>query len=315
MVDITVVGGGLAGLAACATLEAQQIDYRLIEVKGVLGGSIQTVRYEETLIDTGIFAFDEAEKNALEQGLGLEDAFFPINRGFAFKQGSVVLIDHFRKQIQQPILYRMAVSSVGYEDGDYLLCLENGMLLNSKAILLAVPARYLERMFYGYIPELSEIFRSFYYDYLMRVNLIYEEEKGQIPDSMPPSMDIPFLYWTDSAYRVAAGHLLMQLGVRVFDHFNEVQILESIRRSFGFEHAPVYSHMSLWREADLMSPLGSDHGQQMEAIKQLLPEGIAICGSDFRQNPSFPKGLGRVMSRIEEAQAESLRLIEYIKRT
>ena len=165
MRDVIVVGGGLSGLLACYELEKLGISYTLIEVKQRLGGSIQTILKDNFVMDAGAFVLEGSDKNKLLAELGLENAVYsPADNLIAFEDGTETLIQALQAKITAPRMMRMAVNSLGMVDDKYVVCLENGLVLDTKAILLATPARYTERMFYGYIPEISKLLQGYHYD-------------------------------------------------------------------------------------------------------------------------------------------------------
>ena len=53
VVDVAVVGGGIAGLAATYELQLRGVDVRLLEASHRLGGVIQTDRFDDWVIDAG----------------------------------------------------------------------------------------------------------------------------------------------------------------------------------------------------------------------------------------------------------------------
>jgi protoporphyrinogen oxidase len=144
MRDVVVIGGGLTGLSAAYELAQHKLDVTLIEVKRHLGGSIQTVKQEYCIMDSAAFAVRDTLDSEWLESLGLHDALFPLDKqAVAFKNGTASLIDALREKITATRLMRMAVSSIGeLDNGDYCVCMENGLVFDDKSLILAVPARY-----------------------------------------------------------------------------------------------------------------------------------------------------------------------------
>src|SRR5690606_8710902 len=168
MVDVVIVGGGLSGLAAAWQLEQQAIPYTLIEVKARMGGSIASLRRDGFIIDTGPFILYRSGEWAWLRQLGLDDALYEIGRLphgpqlVAFKDGTQTLVDALIAQMRTgSIMPRMAVSTLGRIDDHFAVCLENGMVIQAAALIVAAPARYAERMFYTFVPEVSAILLGF----------------------------------------------------------------------------------------------------------------------------------------------------------
>ena len=67
---------------------------------------------------------------------------------------------------------RMAVSSIGEVAGHYALCMENGLVFDAKRLIIALPARYAERLFYGYISPITETLLDYHYDTIQRISIV-----------------------------------------------------------------------------------------------------------------------------------------------
>jgi len=55
--DVVVIGGGLAGLAACNELESKGVDYLLLEASDDVGGRVRTDQVDGFLLDRGFAIF------------------------------------------------------------------------------------------------------------------------------------------------------------------------------------------------------------------------------------------------------------------
>ncbi len=206
MSDTIVIGGGLSGLAAAWGLEQRGLPYTLIEVKGRLGGSIRSETRAGFTLDGGPFALHKTRDWPWLHDLGLDDALFDLSDEtynqplVAFKQGTQALVDALARKLDSGrIIHRMAVSSLGTIDERFAVCLENGMVLQAAALIVAAPARYTERMFYSYVPEISDALREFHYDTITRVSLGYRREQIPLPIIPPPDVGYASGYWTEQS--------------------------------------------------------------------------------------------------------------------
>lgn len=305
MPEVIVIGAGLSGLSAAYELEKAQVPYTLIEVKRHLGGSIQSQKQGDFLMDLGAFALTDTLDKAWLAQIGLEDALYSLDTGLvAFKDGTQVLVDALASRLSAPCLMRMAVSSIGeLEQGRFGVCLENGILLDAKALILALPARYLERLFYGYINAMTEALMSYHYDTIQRVSLGFQAEG--MPERLRsiPDMAYVFQHATNYPTRVPAGHVLCQFGLRIAPHriSTFADIVRLICHTYHLPE-PVTGLMSYWAEADPMSCYHDEHQAWLEQLRALLPERIALIGSDFCEHPPILNGVTRLDERIQSAQ-------------
>ena len=168
-------------------------------------------------LDVGPFALaDNLDLDWLKT-LGLGDALYPLREGVvAFKQGTGALIDALASKMTAPRMMRMAVSSIGeLENGRCSICLENGVMLDAKALILALPARYAERLFYGYITPLTETLLDYHYDTVHRIALGFRTADIPACIPVPPDMAYVFIQRTDHPARVPPNHTLLQIGLRL----------------------------------------------------------------------------------------------------
>src|SRR5690606_13470093 len=75
--EVVIIGGGLTGLAAAWALEQVGARYRLIELKGRLGGSAGSTRVDGFLLDNGPSLVDRDGDWRFLADLGLSDALTP----------------------------------------------------------------------------------------------------------------------------------------------------------------------------------------------------------------------------------------------
>lgn len=290
MPDVIVIGGGLSGLAAAWELERQAVPYTLIEVKGRLGGSIISERRAGFVMDGGPFVMAQSGEWAWLGELGLQDALYDMGplpnqqRMVAFRDGTQALVDALARQlITGRVMPRMSVSTLGQVDQHFAVCLENGMVIPAAALIVAAPARYVERMFYTFQPQISQRLLHFHYDSISHVSLGYRKDAIPFPVEPPPDAAFAFGHWTDSEHRAPPGHILLQVGVRfALTHTTPEAMIEALQQAMDWPADPVVSRVDFWPESHCLNPHHAGHEETMQAIDALLPPGVALIGSDYR---------------------------------
>ncbi len=289
MNDVVVIGGGLSGLAAAYELEQQHIPYTLIEVKGRLGGSIVSESLAGFVLDGGPFVLYKSRDWPWLDELGLVDALYHIAdlpRGgqlVAFKSGTQTLVDALVGKLQTGhILPRMAVSTLGKIDEQYAVCLENGMVQHGAALIVAAPARFTERMFYTFVPEISQALLNFHYDTVTRVTLGYRQGEVNLPTPPPPDNGFIFEHWTDDESRVLPGHVLVQVGIRFpLAKTTPEALITEVQQNLGWSWNHVLSRVDWWPESHCLHEHHDEHAQIMQTIETQLPAGVVLAGSDY----------------------------------
>jgi protoporphyrinogen oxidase len=289
MKDVVIIGGGLSGLSAAYELEQRQIPYRLIEVKPRLGGSIVTERYEQRFVlDGGPFVFPRVGDWSFLSELGLsEDVFcsaYDSHRRdlVAFKDGTQIIIDALAKRLTGILIHRIAVSSLGQLNGRFTLCLENGLMWDAAALIVAAPARHAERLFRTLAPQVSQQLFNYLYDSIYRISLVYRKADMPQPPLFPWDVAIPFYYWVDDRARVLADHLLIHVGVRLpLDHTSPETLIHWVHGHLKARNQPVIARADVWPEADPLPPHTPDFQAKMTELQTFLPPGIALIGSDY----------------------------------
>jgi protoporphyrinogen oxidase len=316
MRDVVVIGAGLSGLTAAYELERQGVDYTLIEVKRHLGGSIRTVQRAGFAMDAGAFALADTFDRAWLGQLGLADALVALDDdSVGFVDGTQMLIDALSQTLTAPRLMRMAVSSIGeLENGRYSICLENGILLDARAVIVAVPARYAQRLFYGYITELTEHLLDYHYDTVHRISLGFVA--SAVPDALrnPPDMGYVFNRRTTHPARVPDGHVLWQFGLRLApERVAEAQtLIDLVCQRYGLP-APVSQLVSYWGTADAISCYDDAHSRWVADLRAQLPAGIALIGSDYSHHAPIRRGRTRLDERITQGQTAAQAMIDYLE--
>ena len=287
MRDVVIIGGGLSGLAAARELQRLQIPYRLIEVKKRLGGSIVSEQRQGFTLEGGAFAFHRDQDWAFLKDLGLEDALCPVVDShrrdlLAFTKGTQMVIDALAQGLTGTFIHRMAVSSIGTLEGKFTLCLENGLMWEAAAVIVAAPARHTERMLRTVVPEFSEKLMDYSYDTITRVSLGYKNGDMPVPPRFPWDVAIPFYSWTDDPNRVPVDHILLNVGVRMLPKAVKSEaVVEELHREMKATGQPIVSRVDYWEDADPLPPHLPKFDEKMSALKALLPAGMGLAGSDY----------------------------------
>lgn len=315
MREIVVLGAGLSGLVAAYELEKQGLPATLIEIKRQTGGSIRSVREGDFIVDTGPFALEDTLDPALMAELGLEGSLYPLKEyeekdAVSFAQGAEQLVEALTQRLSGPRLMRMAVSSIGpLETGRLGICLENGLLLDAKKIIVALPAPYAARAFLSYLPDLALRLSEFRYDIIQRLALGYRTEDLAAGFNRPWDMAYAFIHHSDHPQRTPPGHTLLQVGVRQQPGLNTLEeILSVIQAEMGLP-SPLMQRIDFWPEADTLTCFEDGFPAQMQQIRAMLPPEIALIGSDYLLEKPSHRGVTRLDERIRLAQAAARQLL------
>lgn len=314
MRDVVVIGGGLSGLAACYELEKHPIRYTLIEVKRRLGGSIVSSAANGFIADASAFAVAGIEDVALLAELSLNEDRFAFAPGqFGFRGGTQSLIDALARRLTGARLMRMAVSSIGTSDGRFTLCLENGLLLDAGAVIIAAPARYAARMLYNLAADVSDWLHGYDYDSICRVSLGYHKRDLPRRRVRPYSVIYPFVFATDATGRVPdANHLLLQVGIRAFSDLSPEELIQQLIAHYGCGEHPLFARADRWDESDPLSCYDDDHVENVSAIRARLPEGISLIGSDYCLEPPQKGGVARLDERLRQGRAAARAAVKFL---
>lgn len=325
MRDVVIIGGGLTGLAAAHELDRLGLSCTLIEVKPRLGGSIASETIDGFTIDVGVMLTPESYDAPFLSELGLSDAVFTARededgRYLAFRQGMGVLVARLAQPLtaentKHSLMMRMAVSTLGRVDhapnARFSICMENGMVLDAKAIIVTAPARYAERIFHTLKPEISYRLLDYRYDHIARLSLGYRQsDVGTIPDEPPPDYPVSYIHSVAHPERVPPGHVLIQAGIR---YEPDKGVLPDVVGEFaalmGWSLNPVMERVTLWKEADPLMWLDDQHPATIRLIQHLLPQGIALAGSDYIARNERPT----LQDRITAGQAAAQKVIAWLK--
>jgi protoporphyrinogen oxidase len=306
--SILIVGGGLTGLAAAWELERLGADYRLVEVKSRLGGSIITRREKGFILDGGAFLIEKYGEWSFLEDVGLGDALEYAGRYrdgelVYFRDGTQTLVDALASRLRGTIMQRMAVSSVGTFHGGFGVCLENGVLLEATGVILAAPARYAERMLRTLLPDAAAYFAGYQYDPVVRVSLGYRAQDVPGLPERPEGGLFRFVEGCTFPSRIPEGHVLIRAGVRL-DRDPTVmtpdQALVCVR-SWLPDSEPVVEWATYWAEDHSLTRALPEHLAMMTQIEASLPRGLVLVGSDYRAK--------RLNDQLEQGRAAAQKIL------
>lgn len=314
MRDVVIIGGGLSGLSAAYELQQAGAACTLIEVKRRLGGGIQSVQQDAFTLDAGPFALADTLDAAWLAQLGLQDALHPLAQGVAFNAGTGALINALAERLHAPRMMRMAVSSIGEVadlPGKIALCLENGLLLDARAVILAAPARYAERMLYNLRPGVAQALRRFHYDHIVRVGLGYHSADVPAAIELPAHLSYVFLHRSTHPQRTPPDCTVLQVGVRLKAAENPTPeaLIEGICRQFDLPQ-PLTQRVDVWPEADPLAIHDDDHAARMAHLRAQLPPNVALIGSDYSTQVPPRKGLVDLAVRVQQGRQAARQMLD-----
>ncbi len=308
MSDVIIVGGGLTGLSAAWELERLSIPYRLIEVKNRLGGSIVTRREAGFVMDGSAFVLEKYADWRFLDELGFANSLVSVGKYrdgdlVVFKDGTQSLIDALERRLTAPILRRMAVSSIGQIAAQqFEICLENGLALSARAVIVTAPARYAEHMLRALTPDATLLLMDYRYDPVVRVSLGYRRE--DVPD-LPDAPMFKFLQRYELPERVPPDHVLIRAGVRLDPAVQQPDdAIQRVRDLLATPADPVVQWAYYWAEANSLSRYLPEHDEAMDAIDHLLPPGVVIAGSDYRAK--------RLDQQVEQGRAAARKIAQFL---
>ncbi|MDE2775743.1 MAG: FAD-dependent oxidoreductase [Chloroflexota bacterium] len=313
--DVVVIGGGLSGLAACYELEKRGAAYTVIEVKRRFGGGIRSVLEAGFIMDASAFAFRPLLDHTLLNDLSLRQRVVPIDdEACVFRDGSASLIRALEARLQGGRLMRMAVSSIGRLGERFTICFENGIMLDAGALILALPARYAARALWNLAPEAAKQLAGFQYESIPRVSLGYH--KRDLPATIEDALGdrFPFIISTDQCGRVPdRDHQLIQVGLRGYAGMTADDAIRAVTGHFGWRGTPIVWRVGYWTEADLLSDYGDSHRHCIRAIRDLLPPGLSLIGSDYCFEAPTIRGIARLDERIGAGRSAARAALDYLR--
>lgn len=319
MHEAIVVGAGLTGLVCAYELEKRGVACTLIEVKPNVGGSIQTLERDGFTLDSYAYALLDSLTPVFLRELGLNNALYALpDSSVAFKRGTAQLVQAIAERVRAPRMMRMAVSSVGEitaDDGTpyATLCLENGIMLTARAVVLAIPARYATHALRSYRPALSDALAGYHYDTLQRAWFAYPLETLRSLPKFKRDDTYVHHYRLEETPRTPQGQGLLHVLARINPQSTTPEgISDYLLHALGLS-APMWSSVAYWAEADPLSCYDDQQAQRLALIARELPAHMALIGSDYCTRPTPRGGVFRFDERVEQAQATAQRLATYLK--
>ncbi|MBE2183232.1 MAG: FAD-dependent oxidoreductase [Anaerolineae bacterium] len=299
MSQIVVIGAGLTGLAACRELEQLGVNYTLIEVKPRLGGSIQTTRQDGFVFDNAAFDHEKNSNWPFLDALEMNEAEVLRHVGkcrdgalVVFRDGTDTLVTALSKTLKHTVMTRMAVSSIGFVDDRRLgICLENGLMLETRGIVAALPARYAEHMLRSLSIDAAFRLLDYEYDPTIRVSLgchrrdlnTFDIDRAHERAAVAgaPLKFLQLYTHAELPERIPAEHVMLRVGLRLSEMIQPANALEFVIRVL--ENLPPLAHVvGWWPEGDPLTRDFPEHSANMDALDALLPPNVAIAGSDYR---------------------------------
>ncbi len=310
--NVIIIGGGLTGISAAWELENLGVDYTLIEVKPRLGGAIMTEKRGGFIMDGTAFVIEKYGAWDFLEPLGLSDAMrfvgrYRDGRLAIFKDGTQALIDAITSKLTHPILYRMAVSSVGKLETNaagssarFGVCLENGLLMDASALIITVPARYAGHLLYSLDPTAALLLDGYEYDSVARVHLGIRA--ADLRDPLPAPAPFKYLELYTYPDRVPDDYALIRAGVRVDTTrpFDPAALVDQVKARLSLTADPVVQWVYYWAEADPLTRHLPEHLATMDALDALLPPTVALVGSDYRAK--------RLEQQVDQGRAAARRI-------
>lgn len=322
MPEIVVIGAGISGLSAAWQLRLLGIETTLIEVRPRLGGSIHTVRAGGCIFDGPGFAFEKTGAWPFLEALGLSeaDALLPLGRYrtgemVAFREGTGVLVERLAAAAGAHTMMRMAVSSLGMLDDSHVaICLENGVMLEAQAVVIAAPARYAERMLRAIDGQTALALADFRYDPLLRVSvaLAGRDAPPELLHELAQAARAAGVALVSAQAcnaemlpgRVPPGQVMLRLSVRLAEGQPAQAAAEAALALLGGRQVLAQS-VVYWAEADPLDRYLPEHGALMDAIEARLPARLALVGSDYRAR--------HLEALIAQARAAAARLAAQVR--
>lgn len=310
MRDVLVIGGGLTGLAACYQLEKLGLRYTVVELRRRFGGEIRSISRAGFIMDASAFACESLADAPWQNALGLSERILRLeDDSWIFGRGTESLIRALADSLQGGRLMRMAVSSIGRLGSRFTICLENGMMFDAGAIILAAPARFAARMLYNLAPEASERLLDISAEPLWQVALGLH--KRDLPADLSKA-DLAFLRMTDLPPRVPdATHILIQLGLSADPAERPPAIVSRAAESLGISAAPIAAHAQV--SCARFSVPEADHAENLSLIHVLLPAGISLVGSEYLARPPKQPDLAQLAERMRAGQDAALQAAKFLK--
>jgi hypothetical protein len=191
----------------------------------------------------------------------------------------------------------MAASTLGMlEDGRFFsICMENGMLLDARRIIVTAPARHAERLFYTLVPEISYRLLDYRYDTITRVSVGYHSA-GELGRDLPPESPVTEAHVLADPVR---GGVVAQAGLRFSPDELPQDPVGELAALMGWPLNPDADTLAYWPESDPAMWRDPSHPTTMATIQRLMPARAALAGSDYVPTARPPRLDERVRAGID----------------
>ena len=305
MRNVVVIGGGLTGLSACLQLNKLGLRYTVIELRRRFGGTIGTGAQNGFVMDGSAFAFSSLAAEPWLHELGLCDQVLPLGeQAFIFRDGTESLTRALAARLGGGQLTRMAVSSLGILGKSFTICLENGMMFDAGAIILALPVPFAARALYNLAPDASQRLLDIRRESIWHVALGLH--KGDLPGELS-AHGLAYLHITDHPARLPTPeHRLIQLGWSASPDSQPDEIIRAVSDSLGMPR-PIAS------SAQVEDVVHFDSAANIRDIRAMIPAGISLVGSDYIRAPSRQPGIAQLAERINAGRDAANQAAEFLK--
>lgn len=320
-----VIGTGLSGLAAARALRNRGgLRITLIDLKKRVGASVSTHRADplEIQIDRGCVGTLDDPADPLWDALGLEDELVPVPMGdartwFMFRRAQESVLGAVGMSPDYTLLMQSAVTSVGEFDAAarahgfprFCVCLENGTVLESDAVVIAVSAPRAERILRGLSPDAAAQLERYRFDTIARVNVVQytADIDGKLPAALPADHPIAYIARIDHPVRVPEGMTWLQFGMRcdpavLETRWNPDDVAAQVTRMFDLPLGLIQPIVSVWPFDEPLEWQDTGFAARMEALHRALPEGAAVAGSDYIVTNRRPTLTDRIRSGFAAAE-------------
>jgi hypothetical protein len=277
------------------------------------------MEHEGFTLDSYAYALLDSLTPTFLRELGLSSALYALPDGsVAFERGTAQLVQALAERVRAPRLLRMAVSSIGEmttNDGvPYAtVCLENGVMLATRTLVLAMPARYASYALRTYRPTISDALAGYHYDTLQRAWFAYTLEALRNLPKFQRDDTYVYHYRLEETPRAPQGYGLLHVVARINPQNTTPEgVADYLIHALGLS-TPLWSHVAYWAEADPLSCYDDDQAQRLAVIARDLPAHVALIGSDYNTRPAPLGGVFRLDERVEQAQNTAQALHTYLK--
>jgi hypothetical protein len=140
------------------------------------------------------------------------------------------------------------------------------------------------------------------YDTISRVSLGYRDAPS-LNITPPDDSPIPEILQVSGVPRTpTAQGTIVQAALRMSPHDLPEDPVGELAALMGWPLNPDADHIATWTESDPAQWRQAEHPAKIEAILRLLPDGVALAGSDYIPTNRPPRLDERIQQGIEAAR-------------